>query len=172
MEIFKLFTTAKKKNLIATDSLLNEQIDKLKKRIQVDAVYEGVPINFKIGKDWERYARCIEGKILMREHYSNEFVKCVHNKWSKNSYVPVHYHSDSDQMIWVHNGAISIDIYDKKGINIIETKILTHRNEDQPYKIKKGVPHAIRAISDADFVSRFDISPYPSTLTGFLKNNM
>ncbi len=169
MDILDLFLNNKKLNRAKDiDIELYNQINKIKDRFEINTSSNNEPINFNISKDWERFSHSISGVILMREHYSNNNVKCVHNKWEKCAKLPLHVHTDCDQTIWVHNGALIITIYDENSKNELETKIITHRNIDQPFTIKKGVPHTIRAISDVDFVSRFDIYTLPSTISGFL----
>lgn len=153
-----IFETSISKNKNAAKKQVYEKINEIHRRVNIKLVFDSTPVNYSITKDWNQIYENCQGVIMMREHYSTDTVKCVHNKWGKMAFIAIHKHDDADQLIWIHNGKLKIDIYDESGKNIIEEKILTYDQADQPYLIPAGTNHMLISLEhDTDFVTRYDI---------------
>ena len=135
-----------------------DRFSEIERRINLKLTFGDIPVNYLISKDWEQVQQNCHGVILMREHYSNSTVKCVHNRWSKFAFISIHHHDDADQLLWINNGRLKIVLYDESGKEITSEVLLSYDENNQPYLIKAGVNHMLIAMEEeTDFVTRFDI---------------
>ncbi len=160
MNIFKL---NKKQSVDEIEFYKRKKI--LEEKYSLSAKFKSSPndvkVDFQIGKEWTLLKSYSNGHIEFRCFTEEAFeeiqgvkrkTKSAQNFWKKGSFIKTHYHSDSDEYIYLVNGVLEIVLEDSYG-NITEK--VYNSGTDQPIIILAGVKHYVKCLTQASFVSKF-----------------
>ena len=133
-----------------------EGFSRMQNRMPIPTEFEHLSVDFNVTDEWTQIVEDLaNGVIFIRTHYNTTNVKCVHNKWADQAWLKHHYHELADEYIYVTQGTLLIETFDRVG-NKLTVHKLNAMDNTQPYFIPRGVPHFIQAIDgEVDFVVKF-----------------